>query len=301
MDEDTDNVRHNYNKERICYICGTFFYEKENIGHLDCRIHPGIIVYNRNKAYYSCCGALIECDNRIYSKNKYNKSSLTHSNSLGCLPIDHFEYDFLYSKGIVNINPEILNIENRDKVSFTDKLDKRINELKSLSIQIVNKDLYKNKIINYPLKESIIDDFDINSINNIKNIITKNKLLFSNTPNTFIKKYDLKIYTNSINTLLVNNEYTIFKYGVENVHGNDINIDIKSFDENFIHIDIWEKINELNDYKKSLDKNKQTTKIYDTWNIKNDNKHENDFNIIPFMFVRRISNKIAYTTHGYYT
>jgi hypothetical protein len=301
MDEDNDNVHYNYNKERVCYICGDYFYEKENIGHLNCRIHPGIIVYNRNKAYYSCCGSLIDCDNRIYSKTKYSKSSLTYNNELGCLPIDHFEYDFLYSKGIVNINPEILNIEQHDKVSFTDNLDKRINELKSLSIQIVNKELYNKNIIKYPRKESIIDDFDITYINNIKNSITKNKLLFNNTPNNFIKKYDLKIYTNSINTLLVNNNYTIFKYGIENVYGNNINIDIKSFDENFIGIDIWEKINELNDYKKLLDKNKQTTKIYDTWNIKNDNKYEKEFHIIPFMIVKRISNKIVYTSHGYYT
>lgn len=44
-------------KENKCVNCGNIYCEFENMGQLDCDIHPGVRVYNTktNTFYYTCC------------------------------------------------------------------------------------------------------------------------------------------------------------------------------------------------------------------------------------------------------
>jgi hypothetical protein len=58
--------------KKICVHCGSAYFEYQNLGQLDCFIHPGIKIYDvvRGRFTYSCCGT---------------------DQSRGCLRVDHMD------------------------------------------------------------------------------------------------------------------------------------------------------------------------------------------------------------------
>lgn len=58
--------------KKMCVHCGTAYFEYENLGQLNCFIHPGVKIYDvtQGKFTYSCCGT---------------------DQSIGCLEVDHMD------------------------------------------------------------------------------------------------------------------------------------------------------------------------------------------------------------------
>ncbi len=76
-----------YTEWRKCITCNEHYREKDNIGHLLCRIHPGLLLCDKrtNKHYYSCCGLYLNAliDKRIQVVD-----------ACGCVKIDHIDREF---------------------------------------------------------------------------------------------------------------------------------------------------------------------------------------------------------------
>lgn len=71
---------------RHCSLCNTWYKEKQNIGRLLCRIHPGLkLCDERGKIYYSCCG---------FYYDDFANNSVMSIDALGCMPIDHTDISF---------------------------------------------------------------------------------------------------------------------------------------------------------------------------------------------------------------
>ena len=76
-----------YNILRKCTTCNTCYTEKENIGHLLCKIHPGLLLSESQtgRTYYTCCG--------LYT-DAYRERHITLSTLHGCTRIDHIDQPF---------------------------------------------------------------------------------------------------------------------------------------------------------------------------------------------------------------
>lgn len=293
------NIVEYYNTQRKCYICQSWFIEKENIGQLECRIHPGVVLYgDKNRRYYSCCGSIFDVDELVY-KNKNSSMPIVNKNALGCLAIDHFDYDALESKGIIDIKEEKLSFLIKDKWWFSDKPTKIIKEIQSLSIFTIPLLLYNNRIVKYPINNTVLETFNEKNIEIIINTLN-DKSTFNNSIQTYIKKYDLSVYNNCLNSVLIQNKN--FKHGIKNDYGSTIDISLIE-KNNTIELNIWDIINELS--QKYKEPNKLNTNLEIVSNIWNDDynkipiEESNKLSIVPFLLVRRIGTTLEYTTHGY--
>jgi hypothetical protein len=157
----------NYNSWRKCYSCHESFREKDNIGQLYCRIHPGIIYTEKDlNRYYSCCGVRVDSYNMIFRNN--NLLLISENDKRGCLKIDHFDKEYL-----------------KEKLDFFSPNDiyKRIDQIKSISITAVPDQLYTLGITK-PRKECILDTVNINQCYQ----------LYHNNTNYFIENSQIRTY-----------------------------------------------------------------------------------------------------------
>lgn len=283
-----------YSEWKKCYFCNGDFQEKNNIGLLYCRIHPGIKILNNNgKCFYSCCGVEVDkYDNHFLYKFT---DPLGYPNKIGCLKIDHFDLETLIEKDIVikqyNFHDKNFYIE---KSFSTSDIKQKISEIKNLSIICVNNKLYKNGL-SYPKRECIFyDTYTLKSkLNNI-NIFNKSQL--------DIKRFNLNIY-NSAAHYLLNTESKRNKF--KTLDNNTIYYDYNS-DDNYIEYDLNSIENQLKnskmDYGEDEDEN-----IQNIWknNIQNnsdefkENSGEKEF--VDFKVISRIDTKLSYNSDGYYS
>ena len=74
-------VPNEYVLPRLCTLCVSVYQEKLNIGRLNCRLHPGIRMCDREgRIFYSCCG--------LY-RDAHDDGRVTAHDIRGCLAIDH--------------------------------------------------------------------------------------------------------------------------------------------------------------------------------------------------------------------
>lgn len=252
----------NYNKWKRCYSCNESFREKDNIGQLYCRIHPGIIfVANDLNRYYSCCGIRVDSYNLFY--NYQNKLLISENDKLGCLKFDHFDKEYL-----------------REKIGFFSSTDifKRIEQIKSLALTAVPEYIYGYGI-HKPRNECILDTINMNDC----------YFSFNNNSNYFHESSQIKIYNLDItkNALYHHDNINLGKH-------DKIKIDLiplcrqidnmlesnKSFQKNLID-NIWNE-------------NITTTSNEDVLLIDNLKKTIDDEVQRNFQMVKRIDNEFIY-------
>ena len=285
MKNNNNNLPDVYNDWKKCYFCKQDFQEKNNIGQLKCRIHPGIKLHNTkfNCFYYSCCGTKIDQNNFIY----FNRSPvhLNIHDAIGCFPIDHFDLNYLKEKGIDN------GLNQFD-------LKKRINDLKEISVIIIP-DLLFNKGIRYPLNECVLYKSLNENLNQFKKLNTN---IFQND-NKFIRNFNIEInyfatksfkfYDNNDNNIKTYNGNLIYYSNTEK--------------ENNYEIDLIEISNLINENYTEKYCNEDDN-IKDIWNlnIKKESDNSNycedlikNNNIINFTIVKRIGNYLYYDFNGF--
>lgn len=125
-----------YTIRRKCIQCGQVYKEIDNIGHLGCRIHPGIrLCDHNNREFYSCCGLYIDT---------YQKGYITYPFLLGCVSLDHMDR---------------VPISDAPRLTTT-KLDTRLNELKAFAIIIIPRAILNIPGVIPPKRETILMDFN---------------------------------------------------------------------------------------------------------------------------------------------
>ena len=287
MSEDKDIY---YNKLRKCYFCNDSYYERENIGQLRCRTHPGIIIYEGNyNPYYSCCGTYIDNDNSNFAYNN-SKIYLRHKNSFGCCPIDHFDKEYLEEHKVIYDRPEKLSHIDIDKHWFSNTFHEKLKEIRALSIIFVKKDHIINKTIKQPLKQCILDEFNDSDIMFIKNKMV-NRSLGDYSTTEYIKVYNINLYNNCFHNLLKRDDYL----NKNNYNGNVVDIHtIKNY--NNVKLDILGAINTFNEKKEETDKiNVNTFSLTHVKDLDDDLDDASKPCIpIPFIIVNRISNILEY-------
>lgn len=263
----------NYNKWRKCYYCRECFQEKDNIGQLYCRIHPGIIfIGNDCNRYYSCCGVRVDSYNIFYNYN--NRPFVSQYDTLGCIKIDHFDKEYLMER-LSSVDDNESLFENKD-------IFKRIEQIKSLSIIAVSDQLY-NYGVHRPRKECIIDTINSNNCYNI------NTNYFQDTKQT--KSYNLDISKNAFYSHRIK-----FITPLEN---DNIQIDL---------INVCKQIDDMletnKDYQKDLISNIWTENIATTNTTEEilliENLKKTIDNTVPrdFQMVKRIDNELVYTYYS---
>ena len=269
-------MRHsdNYNRWRKCYHCNESFQEKNNIGQLYCRIHPGIIFISKNddnnNRYYSCCGVRVDSCQRFFMYN--NIPFISQYDPLGCLKIDHFDKEYLMEK----------ILDDEELFSKTD-ISKRIEQIKLLSIIAVSNQLYKYGV-SKPRKECIIDSININNCYQ----------LYNNTTNYFKSNQQIKIYNLDISKNALYSHHIHFINPDDN---DNIQIDL---------IPVCQQIDNMldlnKDYQKELIDNiwndNITTTNEDITLIDNLKKTINDEVPRNFQMVKRIDTELLYNYYG---
>jgi hypothetical protein len=86
----TSQQHESLNVDRVCFVCGITYKERENIGKWDCREHPGTIRNNR----FTCCGLYTFSDTCV---EDYYKTYKDHEKR-GCIRSDHRETMLPYSR-----------------------------------------------------------------------------------------------------------------------------------------------------------------------------------------------------------
>src|SRR5277367_5149703 len=91
-------ISQKYNVTRRCIHCDALYLERNNIGRLLCRIHPGIKLYDKDKDnyYFSCCG--------LYYEDYENEVMHYNYNGLGCVKIDHISVELNKSDIVVRLS-----------------------------------------------------------------------------------------------------------------------------------------------------------------------------------------------------
>jgi hypothetical protein len=268
-----DTLPKSYKEWRKCYFCQTSFIEKDNIGFLNCSIHPGIIIYKNNLRYYSCCGSLINSKNFHFD----NKKCLIRDqyDKMGCLPIDHFDQDHLIEKGIISISQRKLKNDNDDITYFSSDLNEKIQQIKLLSYIIIPEILYKKGLSKPIYLKTILAKIDGNKMKEIKTKLKQNVSMFGD--HSYIQQYNLNIQSNAYKN------YSL-EYPVLSPNGNNIEIDlyaiIKQLKENFKIIE-----NEENSsWKDNINTDKMDLDQSEVKYIKQD---------ITFYIVQRISSSLT--------
>lgn len=255
----------NYKKWRKCHLCNEYFQEKDNIGQLYCRIHPGIIIFGKDRnRYYSCCGVRVDSCFNFYLYNDVH--FISEYDRLGCLKIDHFDKEYLEEK--------IFNDNDDEEISKID-IDKRIEQIKAISLLSISDEVYKYGITK-PKQECILETININDCykqyHDETNYFSKNRLQ---------RQYDLGITRNS----------------KKNTPFND-NIDIDL-------MPICKQIDEM----LSLNKDYQKDAIGNIWNenittqedinlyeeLSNNINNDSERN---FKMIKRIDSKLVYNYYG---
>lgn len=250
-----------YNKWRRCQHCLEEYQEKNNIGQLNCRIHPGIIVSNENNRYYTCCGILVDSNRNLILHN--GLSLLSIFDTLGCVKIDHFDQDYLLQKNI-----ELFSL---------DDLFERVNQIKSISwIALPDQLLIKSK------KECILESFNVNnccdSFNKYSNFFTNIKPIVN---------YNLNISKNAV-----------CNYNKIKLNEND-NIEIDLYEICKIIDSLIDNLNENNKNNSNLIDEiwNNNIQIDDTYTpiIKQSDPLTKNFSII-----KRINYKMIYNKNGFF-
>lgn len=132
------HVAQKYVEPRQCIQCKTIYKEINNIGHLCCRIHPGLrLCDSQGREFFSCCGLYIDA---------FIEGKVTSRALLGCVAIDHMD------ETAVKTGNSQLSVTN---------LDDRLNDIKHFSIIGVPISILNSvHHVLPPLSSTILFDFD---------------------------------------------------------------------------------------------------------------------------------------------
>lgn len=290
-----------FNDWKKCYFCDECYQQKNNIGFLKCRIHPGIKLLNdsNNILYYSCCGTVIKPIN-VYYQNQFKQFPIfSEKDKMGCLEIDHFCYDELLEKGIISISKKRIKKDNDDIKSFSSNLNEKIEQIKSLSFMIVPGLLYKNGLFKPIYSNTILQHFDYKDIENIEKYVKENLSSFGT--NTFNVNYKLNLESNALqgyfynkkyfnSSSLINGEVFYLENNTNNIKNNDITIDllqiIQTLKEEFL------SLNNNDNYINNFWQENITSEI-----TENDHQQYNDNNNninFSFYVISRIGDSLSF-------
>lgn len=286
----------NYTEWKKCYFCGDDYQQKNNIGFLRCRVHPGIkLIGDFNTTYYSCCGAIIIARN-VYYKNQFtNLPIYTKEDKMGCLEIDHFCQDELLEKGILYSSNKRIKNDYDDIKTFSSNFNEKIEQIKSLCFMIVPDLLYQKGLFKPIYTNTILQKFEYSDIENIEKHVKENMLNFGN--NSFNIKYNLNIQSNSLKGYFYNKDY--FKNSTS-IHKNEVfYIENNTKDKDNIEIDVLQIIQSLKEEILSSTQNDINMNEYWQDNLTNEIiDNENSLNDQPinfsFYIISRIGNSLLY-------
>lgn len=122
---------------RKCIQCKLHYNEIDNIGRLQCRIHPGLRLCDHEKRdFYSCCG--------IYT-DAYTNGHITAMDMAGCVTIDHMDETFL---------------PNGAKELTKNQLNARLCQIKAFSVAVVPKEMIRLCNVIQPSRSTILFNYN---------------------------------------------------------------------------------------------------------------------------------------------
>lgn len=286
-----------YINEKTCMNCNKMFIEKNNIGVLECSFHPGILntkeINGTKCLYYTCCGA--------YYYDFYNDR--------GCCRSDHMEETFDRDSIFKSVNSNYnKNIEY---------MKERLRNIKKFSFIIVPQYYYNSMGFRELNKDSIVEYFNYNKIEQLINNKTRkleydyniNKKSFSfelmkEDPDPFLSEFITFINNIEINDSdnddSSEDEFNI--YGNNEVDHNDYTCKIifslseilSDISDHVKNSDVYNNIikeTNLNDHKQ--DKSIWKFNITDDLEDNDEDSDSDETNkvelFIPFFIVRRTS------------
>lgn len=78
--EENEAVPERFYRDNECHHCSTLYKERDNLGQLCCRLHPGIIQLKHGQQFYTCCNRPINSPGCLRSDHISQKIPLSFSN-----------------------------------------------------------------------------------------------------------------------------------------------------------------------------------------------------------------------------